>query len=226
MSKARILLLGFRSRIFPMMQKSQTIDLLRRKPRQARAQDTVEVIFEATARILRRKGRAALNTNYIAECAGISVGTLYQYFPDKESILVAMARRELAADQAAVVKAMSEPVEAADADLVRRAIRALISRLRRNREVRRIAIETLMSEGHGDELASSVQQVAQMVGAKSDRFLPGRAEPVSPISLFVITRAISGVMRSASQEQSPLLDSQEFEDELVHLVKSYFGASS
>src|SRR5262245_25756004 len=207
-----------------MQHKSQTLDLVRRKPKQARAQDTVEVIFEATAQILRRKGRAALNTNYIAECAGVSVGTLYQYFPDKESILVAIARREIAADEAAVIKAMSD-TETGEADLVRLAIRALIARFRRTREIRRIAMETLFSEGYGNELASSVQKVAQMVGAKSDRFLPGRAEPVSPISLFVITRAISGVMRAASQEQSPLLDSQEFEDELVHLVQAYFGRS-
>jgi len=208
-----------------MQQKSQTVDLLRRKPRQARAQDTVEVIFEATAQILRRKGRAALNTNYIAECAGISVGTLYQYFPDKEAILIAIARRELEADHTAVMKAISEPAEPG-ADRVRLAIRALIARFRRSREVRRIAIETLITEGYGDELATSVQKAAQMVGAHEDRFLPGRTNAVSPTSLFVITRAISGVLRSASQEQSPLLDSQQFEDELVHLVKSYFGASS
>jgi AcrR family transcriptional regulator len=206
-----------------MHRKSQAVDLPRRTPKQARAQDTVEVIFEATAQILRRRGRAALNTNHIAESAGISVGTLYQYFPDKESILVAMARREIAADEAAVIKAMSEPSGAGEADLVRRAIRALIARFRRSRDVRRIAIDTMISEGYGNELASSVQKVAQLVGARSDRFLPGRAQPVSPISLFVITRAISGVMRAASQEQSPLLDSQEFEDELVHLVKSYFS---
>src|SRR5215813_1050649 len=118
MSKARILLLGFLGREFAMHRKSQTVDLVRRKPRQARAQDTVEVIFEATAQILRRKGRAALNTNYIAECAGVSVGTLYQYFPDKESILIAMARREIAADEAAVIKAMSD-TETGEADLVR-----------------------------------------------------------------------------------------------------------
>jgi len=208
-----------------MPQKSQTVDLLRRKPKQARAQDTVEVIFEATAQILRRKGRAALNTNYIAECAGISVGTLYQYFPDKEAILIAIARRELEADHTAVMKAISEPAEPG-ADRVRLAIRALIARFRRRREVRRIAIETLITEGYGDELATSVQKAAQMVGAHEDRFLPGRTNAVSPTSLFVITRAISGVLRSASQEQSPLLDSQQFEDELVHLVKSYFGASS
>src|SRR5215467_15787715 len=108
-----------------MQQHRQRVDFVRRTPRQERAQDTVQVIFEATARILRKEGREALNTNYIAECAGISVGTLYQYFPDKESILVAIARRELDADCAAVVKATSEPVEA-QADLVRLAIRALI----------------------------------------------------------------------------------------------------
>jgi AcrR family transcriptional regulator len=202
--------------------RGQTIDLPRRTPKQARAQDTVEVIFEATAQILRRKGKSALNTNYIAECAGISVGTLYQYFPDKEAILVEMARRELEADHAAVMKAISEPVEAGT-DRVRLAIRALIARFRRSREVRKIAMETLISEGHGAELAASVQKAAQMIGEYEDRFLPGRAGAVSPTSLFVITRAISGVLRSALQEQSPLLDSQEFEDELVRLVRSYFG---
>jgi hypothetical protein len=106
---------------------------------------------------------------------------------------------------------------------VRRAIRALIARFRRSREVRRAAMDALFTQGLGNELATSVQKVAQMVGARSDSFLPGRAEPVSETSLFVITRAISGVMRAASQEQSPLLDSQEFEDELVRLVRSYFS---
>lgn len=203
-----------------MATRSQTIDSVRRKPKQARAQDTVEVIFEATAQILRREGRAALNTNHIAECAGISVGTLYQYFPDKEAILVEMARRELEADHAAVMKAISGPVNP-EADLVRLAIRALIARFRRSREVRRVAMETLIAEGHGGELAASVQKAAQMIGQYEDRFLPGRADAVSSTSLFVITRAISGVLRSASQEQSPLLDSEEFEDELVRLVRAY-----
>jgi AcrR family transcriptional regulator len=206
---------------FSMAKRSQTIDSARRTPKQARAQDTVEIIFEATAQILRREGRAALNTNHIADCAGISVGTLYQYFSDKEAILVAMARRELEADHAAVMKAISGPVDV-DADPVRLAIRALIARFRRSREVRRIAMETLISEGYGGELAASVQKAAQMIGEHEDRFLPGRADAVSPTSLFVITRAISGVLRSASQEQSPLLDSAEFEDELVRLVRSYF----
>ena len=59
-----------------MPRPAQTVDLTRRKPRQVRALDTLEVILEATARILQKEGPAALNTNYIAARAGISVGTL------------------------------------------------------------------------------------------------------------------------------------------------------
>jgi AcrR family transcriptional regulator len=183
----------------------------------------VEIVLEATARILQRKGRAALNTNHIAELAGISVGTLYQYFPNKEAILVAIARRELACDQECVIKAMSEPSKDGQAGLVRQAIRALIAAVGRRRQVRQAAIDALVSEGFGNELAQSVQRIAQMIGAASNRFLPNRPDPVSPTSLFVITRAVSGVLRAASQEQSPLLGTQEFEDELVKLVQTYFA---
>ena len=206
-----------------MQHHGQRVDFVRRMPRQARAQDTVQVILEATARILQRKGPAALNTNYIAECAGISVGTLYQYFPNKEAILIAMARSELANDEACLIKALTEPPQDGETDLVRRAIRVLITLQSKRREVRRAAFETLISGGLGDELAKTVQKVAQIVNAESRRLLPGRAAPVSPASLFVITRAISGVLRAASQEQSPLLGTLEFENELVKLVQSYFA---
>jgi AcrR family transcriptional regulator len=199
----------------------QPVDLARRTPRQERARDTVQIIFEATAQILRRDGKSALNTNYIAECAGISVGTLYQYFSNKEAILVAMARQELANDEASVITAITEPSPDGENDLLRRAIRVLISAYAERREAHRVAYETLISEGLGDELAQTVQKVAQMVGAQSHRLLPERAAPISNASLFVITRAISGVLRAAAQEQSPLLGTQEFENELVKLVQSY-----
>jgi AcrR family transcriptional regulator len=66
----------------------------RKTPRQGRAIATCAAIIEAAARILEDEGPAALNTNRIAERAGVSIGTLYQYYPDKETILVALIRRE------------------------------------------------------------------------------------------------------------------------------------
>jgi AcrR family transcriptional regulator len=68
----------------------------RRTPRQARAQATVDSILEAAAQVLQRCGAEGFNTNAVAERAGVSIGTLYQYFPDKDAILVAVARREIA----------------------------------------------------------------------------------------------------------------------------------
>ncbi|WP_353193840.1 TetR/AcrR family transcriptional regulator, partial [Pandoraea pnomenusa] len=67
---------------------------MRKRPMQARAQHTVETIFEATAQVLDEEGEAALTTNRIARKAGFSIGTLYQYFPTKEAILLAMIARE------------------------------------------------------------------------------------------------------------------------------------
>ena len=58
----------------------------RKQPLQARSRETYAAILEATARILEAEGLEAANTNAIAERAGVSVGSLYQYFPDKAAI--------------------------------------------------------------------------------------------------------------------------------------------
>jgi AcrR family transcriptional regulator len=74
-------------------------DFQRRTPRQARARMTVDSILEAAAQVLERAGPDGFNTNAVAERAGVSVGTLYQYFPDKDAILLAVARRAIEAPQ-------------------------------------------------------------------------------------------------------------------------------
>ena len=68
----------------------------RKAPRQARAAATVSAILEATAHILREGGLPGLSTNRIAERAGASIGSLYQYFPSREAILAELLRRERA----------------------------------------------------------------------------------------------------------------------------------
>jgi AcrR family transcriptional regulator len=67
----------------------------RRRAKQARAQQTIAVVLEAAARVLQREGYAGATTNRIAERAGVSVGTIYQYFADKEQIFDALIRREM-----------------------------------------------------------------------------------------------------------------------------------
>lgn len=66
---------------------------MRKQPRQQRSQVTVDAIVEAGFRSLARHGKEGTTTRHIADLAGISVGSLYQYFPDKDAIYTAMQRR-------------------------------------------------------------------------------------------------------------------------------------
>jgi AcrR family transcriptional regulator len=70
--------------------------LPRKSPRQSRSTETVAVIIEATARILEMEGHGGFSTNAVASKAGVSIGTLYQYFPNKDALLGALLARETA----------------------------------------------------------------------------------------------------------------------------------
>lgn len=67
----------------------------RKKPRQRRSRVTVESIFEATIQVLLANGLDAITTTQIAERAGVGVGSLYQYFPNKNALLAALVQRHV-----------------------------------------------------------------------------------------------------------------------------------
>jgi AcrR family transcriptional regulator len=77
----------------------------RKSPRQRRSQATVEAIVEAAARILETDGPAGFNTNAVARCAGVSVGSLYQYFPSKQALVAELSRRNAEAALAGLARA-------------------------------------------------------------------------------------------------------------------------
>lgn len=68
---------------------------VRRAPRQERSRQTVEAVLDAVERVLKREGVGAITTNRIAEAAGVSIGSVYQYFPDKQSIFTALHQRHV-----------------------------------------------------------------------------------------------------------------------------------
>src|SRR5271155_1171645 len=67
----------------------------RRQPTQRRARQTVDAVFDAVVRVLKREGLQAVTTNRVAEVAGVSIGSVYQYFPDKRAIFVALHQRHI-----------------------------------------------------------------------------------------------------------------------------------
>lgn len=100
----------------------------RREPSQERARETVRAILEAAAQVFERYGYAAGTTNRIAERAGISIGSLYQYFPSKDAILVALTEQHLERGRELVAplltRFVAEPPPVADG--LRELTRALI----------------------------------------------------------------------------------------------------
>jgi AcrR family transcriptional regulator len=125
----------------------------RKTPRQARSAETVRVILEAAARILESQGLAGFTTNAVAERAGVSIGSLYQYFPSKEALTGALIRQETAVlleDAGAAVHessgrdALTKLIAAAVRHQLRRPALARLldfeeSRLPLDEEVRRVA---------------------------------------------------------------------------------------
>lgn len=75
--------------------QTRCIDGARKKPQQSRSRETVDVLLEAAAQMFSREGISA-TTNRIAERAGVSIGTLYQYFPNKDALLRTLAERHVA----------------------------------------------------------------------------------------------------------------------------------
>ncbi len=100
----------------------------RKAPKQARSKETVDTILEATARVLARRGYAGMNTNAVAEVAGVSVGSIYQYFPNKDALIAAVHRRHALQMRAIIVRVLSgSPAKAT----LRAAVDALVGALLR-----------------------------------------------------------------------------------------------
>ena len=87
---------------------SETLPDPRKRPRQARSVATFEAILEAAARILESLGFAGFNTNAVAELAGVSICSLYQYFPSKDALIVELIRRERAELSNRIVEAIQQ----------------------------------------------------------------------------------------------------------------------
>jgi AcrR family transcriptional regulator len=178
----------------------------RRQPRQARALATRAAIFEAAAQILEAEGEAGFNTNRVAERAGVSIGTLYQYFASKQAILAAMAREE----NARVRREIAQGIEAGTLSPLRLAIRTQIAIFADRPATRRAALAAIMAEEGPLGIARETRATGRLLPPIGDR-----------LDAFVLTQAVNGVIRAAVLEASPHLTDPRLEDALVRLVEGY-----
>ena len=204
-----------------MARPRQAPETTRRIPRQARAEETVAAVLEASAQILEAAGLAGFTTNAVAERAGVSIGTLYQYFADKNAILMALARQELEAALGQVGRALKGEADPSTEGRVRATVRAIIHAFRGRARARKAVVQAILAQGNGIELMAPV---AAFIAAADTRLATGPLPALSREQVFVTSRATLGVIRAAVLEEQPFLRSRSFEDEIVRLAVAYLGA--
>ncbi len=199
----------------------------RRMPVQERAERTLDKIFQATAQIMESDDEAALSTNKIAAAAGVSIGTLYQYFPTKEAVVAAMVARDraLVMQRLKDVMAKTEQPIADPAGLLTEFIQVLVQSLASNQKLQQPVIRMGWKMDRQEEITHAIREMSDAIGAALARITAcaqagaeNSESQIQPVTVFIVSRALIGVMRSASLEKSSLLGSKELEAELVRLA--------
>lgn len=197
--------------------------LPRKTATQRRSRVTVDALLDATARVLTRHGYDRASTNRIADVAGVSVGSLYQYFPNKEALvasLVARHNREMLAVLRGAMEAVASlPLEAA----IRELVRALIDAHRVDPELHAIFDEQIPRMGQLAEIEAIERETFTLVRA----YLEKHHDEIGPadldIATFICVTSVETlthqvVIRSAD---GPLRSVEEFVDEITRLIVGY-----
>jgi AcrR family transcriptional regulator len=191
----------------------------RRAPRQDRAQQTVDVIVEAAGQLLVKKGRAAVTTNAVAERAGVSIGSLYQYFSGKESIFGALHERH----REEVMPLIHRTIEGLDdpsIDLVD----AIITLMRAMAEIHRSAparMRALADHLHDDPSPAELEQfVEATVRSLSKR--TGRSEVSLRAIAWLTCVTVSEVGRTLVH-QPPEIDLEDLLQGLGRMLRGLLG---
>jgi AcrR family transcriptional regulator len=197
-------------------QTAQIQDVARRLPKQDRALHKIDLIFEATMRLLDSVEIVNLTTNAIAAKAGISIGTLYQYFDDKGAILDALSNRELKMLGAKVIAAMDQVVRRSPQERLRLLVGAVFETYGGRRRVHRLLLEHALTYRRGTRLNPLYAALTEELARE------GRAGPrLTSAEAFVLTQAIGGVLRAVVASGYPAARRQEIEDALVRLVMGF-----
>jgi len=192
----------------------------RRSPSQSRSVVTVSAIFEASVQVLLKEGMHRLTTTRVAERAGVSVGTLYQYYPNKLALLNAVLERHLdgvaqAVEQAAR-KVHGKPLPTMVEAVVHAFVRAKVER-----EDEARALYAVAAELGGSAL---VLQASQRVGGALAQMLATATDAQFndlEVVAYMFATAMIGPTKGVLEEQAPRKLTRMLRSQLVSLCLGY-----
>jgi AcrR family transcriptional regulator len=202
------------------------------KPRkhasQQRSRATVDALIEATARVLVREGFDRASTNRIAEVAGVSVGSLYQYYPGKEALVVAVIDRHnqeiMQVVRGALAEVASQPIEKA----VRRLVAVAIEAHRIDPKLHRVLAEQIPRTGRLENVEAFNRETYTLFRT----YLEGHSDELRMVDLglaaFVCVTSIEALAHTAVLHRSEKLSDEAvgtLVDEATRLVVGYLQSS-
>lgn len=200
----------------------------RKSPTQARSKATVEAILAAAAQVFERRGYAGATTDRIAERAGVSVGSLYQYFPNKDAVLVALAERHVDGGFSLVRNLLAEalsdqpPIDV----LVRRFVTAMMALHEREPALHRVLFEeaplpaTLRRRlrTRENELASEVCTLLETH--------PNVRSLDAEVTAYVLVHTIDALVHNFVLHPPKDIDSESLTEEIVDLFHGHLAKAT
>jgi len=198
----------------------------RKKPVQARSTITVEAIMEATIQVLLSHGVERLTTTRVSERAGVSVGTLYQYYPNKQSLLFALLEQHMEQIASAVETACDYSHDKPLAEMVQYVVERFVDAKMQRTDIS-MALYRISTEVGGPELVKrATGRLQKALGTMLNTASDVNDKP-EPFAIEMMMATMSGTTRSVLEAgtASPLRI-QKLREHLVLLCQSYMKSLS
>lgn len=194
---------------------------IRKEPRQKRSKALVGAILEAVARVLPEVELDEVTTNHIAKVAGVSIGSLYQYFPDKESIVAYFIERDLKMEEEEYRALFNRFEDKAAEGLIDAIVERASTRYLERPDSLRAILLTVIRLGH----VKTVLELRNAVGKVLTDNLAKRSDILiedPDLTAFVLVNAFMGVYQAqVLAESDDRVDSSALTKELKRMLKRY-----
>ena len=195
----------------------------RKTPVQARSTVTVEAICEAAIQVLLSHGADKLTTTRVAERAGVSVGTLYQYYPNKVSLLAAVFEDHLNKVTVAMETACKEAHGKPLAEMIHDIVIAFVDIKMRRSDIS-VALYKVSLDVGGPAIAKRAIQRMRKAADAMIQTAPD-SDPPDKLALDVMFAAMGGVMKTVLESGASPAMVRNMRDQLVLLCQSYVAAA-
>jgi AcrR family transcriptional regulator len=197
----------------------------RKTPVQARATVTVEAISEATVQVLLSLGTERLTTTRVASRAGVSVGTLYQYFPNKRSLLFAVLEDHLGKVTKEVEDACEHARHKPLAEMIKEVVEVFVDAKIARADIS-VALYQIAPDVGGLALVKRVTQRMRKAIVRMLESAPDTKTSPDEFAVQMMLAAMSGAMRSVLETGGSPAMMRKLREHLVVLCQSYMAATA